>query len=75
MYASAIGVDPDIRAHFSSIKLAKMFEDMLDLQDYELVTPYIRLSEQQEAQGLANTGEEQNAVAAMQPTGMTPDDL
>jgi len=74
-YASAIGADPDIKAHFSSVKMAKMFEDLLDLQDYELVTPYIRLHEQEQAQGLANAGQEQTAMAAQQPAGMTPDDL
>ena len=67
LYASAVGADQDIRAHFSSIKLAKMLEDMLDLQDYELVTPYIRLSEQQDAQQLANAGQEQTAGAAAVP--------
>jgi hypothetical protein len=74
-YASAVGTDPDIKAHFSSIKLARMFEDMLDLQDYELVVPYIRLTEQQEAQQMANAGQEQTEMAAMEPSGMTPDDL
>lgn len=75
LYASAIGADQDIRAHFSSIKLARMFEDMLDLQDYELVTPYIRLTEQQEAQQLANVGEEQTAAYAATPSGELPNDL
>ena len=74
-YASAVGADPSVQAHFSSIKVAKMIEDLLDLQDYELVVPFIRLSEQAEAQKLSNASEEQTMMAAQQPAGMTPDDL
>lgn len=73
-YASAIGTDPDIKAHFSSIKLAELFEDLLEIQDYEAVQPYIRLSEQADAQRLANTHQQQVGMEAMTPAGISTDD-
>lgn len=74
-FQSTLGQDKDILAHFSSLKLAYMFEDLLDIQAYDLVTPYIRLSEEQEAMALANAGQEQTTMEAMAPSGMTADDV
>ena len=73
-FQSAMGSDPDIKAHFSSIKLAQMFEQLLDVDQFDLVQPYVRLSEQQEAQRLSNAGTEQTEMAAGMPAGLTPDD-
>ena len=73
-FVQSIGTDQDIKVHFSSIKLAKMFEDILDIEKYGVVSPYIRLSEQQEALQLQNAGEEQTQMEAMTPSGLTPDD-
>jgi len=74
-YSSAVGTDQDIKAHFSSIKLAKMFEDLLDIGDYELVIPYIRLTEQSEAQKLMNATQEQVAASAGMPSGLATADM
>lgn len=74
-FASTIGTDQAILAHFSSLKLAYMFEDLLDIEAYELVTPYIRLSEQQQAQSLSMAGEEQTMMEASTPSGMSEDDV
>ncbi len=73
-YASALGADPDIKAHFSSVKLAELFEDLLEIQDYEAVQPYIRISEQADAQRLANTHQQQVGMEAMTPAGISTDD-
>lgn len=73
-FASTLGADPDVKAHFSTVKLAYMFEDLLDIEGYQVVIPYIRLTEAQEAQQLNNAGEEQTQMAAMSPSGLTPDD-
>lgn len=73
-FSSAIGVDPEVRAHFSSIRLADMIEELLNLEDYRLVEPYIRLSEQADAQRLANSHNEQVNMEAMTPSGMAADD-
>lgn len=73
-FSSAVGADPELRLHFSSVKTAQMMEELLDIERYELVQPYIRLSEQAEAQQLANTQTEQILGTAQAPSGLTPDD-
>ncbi len=73
-YSSAIAADPEIKAHLSSVKIAQMIEDLLDLDDYGIVTPYIRLSEQAEAQALMNTQMEQVEMQNMTPAGIAQDD-
>jgi len=73
-FQSALGVDPEIKAHFSTIQLALMFEDLLDITDYDIVKPYVRLSEQAQAQSLQNSQQEQVGMEAMTPSGLAPDD-
>jgi hypothetical protein len=73
-YASAVGQDPDIKVHFSSEKLAYLIENLLDLDDYGIVKPYIRLTEQQKAASLHNAGTEQQLMEAGTPAGITPGD-
>jgi len=74
-FQSALGADPDIKAHFSSIKLAELFEELLDLNDYALVTPYVRLSEQSEAQKLMAAAQEQQMMEMVTPSGLSQDDF
>lgn len=74
-FASALGADPDVKAHFSSIKLAELFEDLLEVQDYEIVQPYIRLSEQADAQRLAQAHQQQVLMEAQTPAGISADDF
>jgi hypothetical protein len=74
MYSSTIGQDPEIKAHLSTVKIAEMLEDLLDLQDYEIVSPYVRISEQAEAQRAMNNLSEQVNMEALTPAGLTPDD-
>ena len=62
-------------SHFSSIEMAKFFEELLDLEQFHLVQPFIRLTEQAEAQGLANQHDEDNMLAAATPAGISPDDF
>lgn len=73
-YQSAVGQDPQVRIHFSGIKTAKLFEDLLEIDDYELVQPYIRISEQADAQRLMNSHQQQVGVEAQTPAGISPDD-
>lgn len=73
-FQSPIGMDPAVNVHFSGIKTAELIADLLDIEDYDLVTPFVRLSEQAQAQQLANTQQEQVAAVASAPSGMTPDD-
>ena len=71
---SPLGQDPDIMVHFSGLKMARMFEEVLDLEDYKIVMPYIRLSEKADAQRLANSHMEQVQMETQTPHGLTPDD-
>ena len=74
-FASAIGADPEIKAHFSSQKMAELFEDLLEIQDYEIVQPYVRLSEQADAQRLAQAHQQQVMMEAQTPAGISADDF
>ena len=48
-----------VSPHFSSVKMAKMYEETFDFEDYGMVTPYVNISEQQQAQSLIQAGQEQ----------------
>jgi hypothetical protein len=72
-YGSGVGQDELVRSHFSSIALAQLFEELLDLSEYKLVTPYIRITEQAEAQQMAQQHQEDNEVAAQTASGMNDD--
>lgn len=72
-FQSAMGQDPAINSHFSGIKTARMLEEILDIEDYEIVLPFVRLAEQADAQRLAHAVEEQVLMEAMTATGMNDD--
>ena len=74
-FNSPIGADPDIKRHFSSIKIAQMMEQLLDLESFKLVMENIRLSEQADAQRMMNSQQEQVAMDTMTPSGMLPGDF
>lgn len=71
---SPLGQDPQIRMHFSSVKLAEVIEQALNLEDYEVMVPYIGISENAEAQKMMQASQEQVMMEAQSPTGLTPDD-
>lgn len=71
---SAIGQDSSINVHISGLAVARLFEDLLELQDYGVVSPYVRLAEQADAQRRLNAHQEAIAMEAQTPTGLTPDD-
>lgn len=66
-FASAVGQDPTVMNHFSSVGIAKLFESMLDLEDYNIVQPYVRLSEQSEMQQLSQIHEEDALMQTQTP--------
>lgn len=74
-FSSVIGQDQEIKAHFSTINLARMFEELLDIEEYQVVRPYVRLFEQQQAQKYVNAGQEDIAMDAETPAGISPDDF
>lgn len=73
-YSTGPGADPEVRQHISSIETAKLFEELLDLSEFHLVEPYIRLTEQAEGQQMAGQLEEDTLMGMATPSGLTPDD-
>jgi len=64
---------PTVQPHFSGVKLAKILENVFDLQDYEVVTPYIALAEQADAQAQAQVLSEKLHQKMGTATGMGED--
>ncbi len=62
-----------IQPHFSSVKLAKIVEEVFDLKDYEVVTPFIALTEQAEAQMQTQALQQQMHMQTNTATGMGAD--
>jgi len=73
-FQSPLGQDQAVSVHFSGIRLARLVEEALEIGDYSLVEPFIRLSEQADAQKLTNAHTEEVAMEADAPAGLTPDD-
>src|SRR5258708_3042832 len=48
------GLWPTVQPHFSGVRLAKILEDVFDLTEWDVVMPYVGLTEQAEAQKLMN---------------------
>ena len=64
---------PIVQPHISGIQTAKVIERIFNLQDYKMVTPYIALAEQADAQKQANALQEQVATEATTATGQGQD--
>jgi hypothetical protein len=64
---------PTVQPHFSSIKLAKILENIFNLEDYEVVLPFVALAEQAEGQKQAQALQQQLAASAGTATGMGND--
>jgi hypothetical protein len=74
-FNSAIGRDQLITQHFSTIKIAKMVEELLGIEQYEVVQEYVRLSEQADSARQANVHEESVAMEAATPAGIREGDF
>lgn len=74
-FGSAAGQDPLVTMHFSGEKLARLWESLLDIETYKIVEPYVRLSEQADAQRMANAGQEQVSMETMTASGLNEDDV
>lgn len=72
-FNSPVGQDPGVMRHFSGIKMAKLFEELLEIEDYEVVQENIRLSEDADAQRLNQTAQEDVFVEGQTPTGIADD--
>jgi hypothetical protein len=58
----------------SGEKLAKVVEELLDLEEFHIQSPYVRTGEQAKMQRLTMAQEEQTLMQASTPAGMSPDD-
>tara|TARA_R110000787_G_scaffold169085_2_gene281803 strand:- start:193 stop:2025 length:1833 start_codon:yes stop_codon:yes gene_type:complete len=56
---SAMGQDPSVNVHMSGKKLAKLIEEVLDLEKYGIYKENVRIFEQQETQTLVNTAQQE----------------
>lgn len=73
-FQSGIGQDQEVKVHFSGLQLAQAFEGLLDLEDYDIVQPFIRLTEQADGQRMAQSNQEQVAMEAETAGGIFPGD-
>ena len=64
---------PTIQPHFSGVRLAQVFEKALNIEDYNIVMPFVSFSEQAEAQKFMNALEEQVHMASQTATGQGND--
>lgn len=69
-----LGADPSIKMHFSSVKIAQLIEELLDLEKDEIVQPYVQISEQQEAQRQQRSAQEDLLMEAGERSGIREDD-
>ena len=71
---SPLGADPAISVHLSGKKMAKMVEELADLDRYKLYGDNVRVFELQETQKLMAAAGEQTAVQSATPPGLTEGD-
>jgi len=71
---SAIGQDPAVKAHMSGKKLAKLFEEVFDLEKYELYGENIRIVEEQETARMVQQAQENLQLEAQTPSGLPGDE-
>ncbi len=62
-----------VQPHFSSIKTAKLLETKFDMEEYEIVTPFVAMAEQAQGQNFMNALEEQVHQQTQTATGMGED--
>lgn len=64
---------PVVQPHVSGKRLSKVVESILNIQDYEIIIPYIALAEQAEAQKFVHSLQEQVATEATTASGIGED--
>ena len=63
-----------VAPHFSTIKQAELWEDILDIEDWGIVRPWVAITEQAEAKRLNQVSEENVGVEGQLPTNLSDDD-
>jgi hypothetical protein len=67
--------DPSIKVHWSGLQISKMLEEFFDIEDYQIVSPYVQVSEQADAQREIQSAQETVAMEAGMPAGTSEDDV
>ena len=72
---SPLAQDPSVVIHLSGKRIAKLLEEVLNMEDFDIFSPYIRISEQAEMASLQAQAQEQTQMQAQTPSGLAPDDF
>lgn len=64
-----------ISPHVSTERLARLMEQILDLEPYNVIEPYIAITEQADAQRIANVNEEEVGMETLTSAGIQEDDF
>lgn len=70
-----IGNDPAVNVHMSGKRMAEMIEELLEVEQFGLVRPNVRVFEQAETQQLAETAAQQVQANVDTPTELSEDDI
>lgn len=73
-FNSSIGSDEQVKVNISGERLARLFEEILDVKGFNLVQPFVRLTEQADAQRIMNSNEEQVQMETGTSSGLFPGD-
>lgn len=73
-YGSASAADPTVKVHFSGYAQAKMWEQLLDIDQYKIVQQFVGIIESADAARLQNTVQEQVLMEQQTAAGITPGD-
>jgi hypothetical protein len=73
-FGSNAGQDQAVLVHMSGLKLAQLWEEQLELEDFQIVQPFVRITEQADGQRLAQSHQESVAMEAQTPSGLSQDD-
>lgn len=72
---SSLMQDPSVAIHFSGLKIARMIEDLMEVEKFGLVEPNIRIMEQAETARLQSAAQETVMTEQATPAGVTPDEM
>jgi Bacteriophage head to tail connecting protein len=64
---------PTVQPHFSGVRMAQVLEKIFNIDDYQIVMPFVSLSEQAEGQKFMNALEEQVHQASQTASGQGSD--
>lgn len=71
-FSSPVGQDPTVKRHFSGLRTAYMFEDLLEIKEYDLIEPNVAISEETESSKLAANAQEDVFAMSQTPSPYEP---